>query len=292
MQNSKNTAILKYGLIAALTCLIISIFVYFQFFLNEPVFLKHYYELVIHENSRINLHLITNSNDDRRILKIKFPQMPKDFAYMELDYFNIGNDGYLRSQKFAHYNYNELVLDVVSLYEEVENNISEKSVVLEKAVIYYNNGDEQEVDIGKIVLHKNINRTDDLTSIFSKSSSNNTSAVSFKSKDNLIIDSITSELDEDLGGVIELKMNDTVVSKLNYPINIPVGDSLNFESKFNFEPENAKKYNVYNIQKRISLIDSKGNNETERILNLDYYPGDLFRTERGIIQYLKEIGVR
>ena len=87
MQNSKNTAILKYGLIAALTCLIISIFVYFQFFLNEPVFLKHYYELVIHENSRINLHLITNSNDDRRILKIKFPQMPKDFAYMELDYF-------------------------------------------------------------------------------------------------------------------------------------------------------------------------------------------------------------
>lgn len=211
---------------------------------------------------------------------------------MELDYLSIGNDGYLRSQKFAHYNYNELVLDVVSLYEEVENNTDEKSVVLDKAVIYYNNGDEQEVDIGKIVLHKNINRTDDLTSIFSKSSSDNTSAVSFESNDNLIINSITSELDEELDGIIELKMNDTDVKDLNYPINISAGDSLNFESKFNFEPENEKKYNVYDIQKRISLIDSKGNNETERILNLDYYPSDLFRTERGIIQYLKEIGVR
>lgn len=292
MHYSKNTLILKYGLIAVLSCLIISIFFYLQFFLDEPVFLKHYYDLVIHENSRISLHLITNSNDNRRIYRIKFPQMPEDFAYMELDYFSNGNDGYLRSQKFAHYNYNELVLNVVSLYDEVENNSDEKSVVLDKAVIYYNNGDEQVVNIGKIVLHKNIKQTDDLTSTFVKSSNDNTSAAGFISNDNLIIESITSELDVELNDIFELKMDGINVKDLNYPIHVTTEDSFRFESQFKFEPDDERIYNVYDIHEKISLIDSKGNNEIMKILNLDYYPWEVFQTESGIIQYLKNVGVR
>jgi hypothetical protein len=295
MQYSKNTSILKYGLIAVLLCLIISIFFYMQFFLDKPVFLKHYYDLVIREDMRMNLHFITNSSDNIRINKIEFPQLPNDFAHIELDYFtNISENGYFRSQTHTHYNYNELCLLIHVLGENENEN--EESVILDKAVVHYSGGDSQEVDIGKIILHKNVKQTNMLTSEFTKSSNDNTSAEGFAPADNIIddifIESIKSDLNDELEGIFELKLNGADVRDLSYPIDISAGEILRFESRFKFEPEDDRIYNVYDIHGRISVADSQGNKGIMRILNLYYNPSEVFISEKGIIQYLKEIGVR
>lgn len=289
MHYSKNNLILKYGLIIVLLFLIISIFFYIRFFLDEPVFLKHYYDLTIRENMRMNLHFITNSSDNRRISRIEFTQLPDDFAYIELDYFtNINENGYLRSQKFKHYNYNEISL----LIHALGDNESEESVVLDKAVVHYSDGKSQEADIGKIILHKNAKQTNVLTSVFTKGGNDNTSAEGFKSADNIIIEGIKSDLDDELKGIFELKMEGEDVRNLNYPVNILADETFRLESQFKFEPGDDRIYNVYDIHGRISTSDSQGNKGTRIILNLNYYPWDVFGRERGIIQYLKEAGVR
>ena len=93
-------------------------------------------------------------------------------------------------------------------------------------------------------------------------------------------------------GIFELKLNGADVRDLSYPIDISAGEILRFESRFKFEPEDDRIYNVYDIHGRISVADSQGNKGIMRILNLYYNPSEVFISEKGIIQYLKEIGVR
>ena len=284
MHYSKNNLILKYGLITVLLCLIISIFFYVQFFLDEPVFLKHYYDLIIHENMRMNLHFITNSSDNKKIRNIEFPQMPDNFAYIELDYVtNLNENGYFRSRKFTHYSYNEISLLIHTLGE----NESEETIVLDRAIVHYSGGESQEADIGKIILHKNVKQTNVLTSVFTKSANDNTSSEGLESADNIIIESIKSDLDDELKGIFELKMEGADVSDLDYPVNISADEILRFESQFKFEPGDDRIYNVYDIHGRISTVDSQGNRGIRKILNLNYYPLEVFSKERYIIQYLR-----
>ena len=292
MRNIKNISFLKYGLIAVVLCFIISLFVYMQFYIDEPVFLKHYYDMEINYSANMNIYFITNSFNTRKISEINFPQMPDGFAFINI--INIGNGlypGYYWTEKFAHYNYHNFNFEIRAINFN-ENDIKEESVVLDKAVIIYSNGEKQEVNIGKIVLHKNSKHSESLTSTFVKSSNDNTSTSVFISNDNFVINSISSNLDEEVKDILKLSLDGKDTNQLNYPIHITPDDSLTFDSQFKFDSQDMRRYNVYDIQKKISLIDSEGNQESTRILNLDYQPAEIFLKEKDIIQYLKEIGVK
>lgn len=289
MQYSKNTSILKYGLIIVFLFLLCSLIFYMQFSLDEPVFLKHYYDRVIYDNYYMDIHLITNSNDNRRIADIQFPQMPEDFAYVMLNNFNGSYDrGYYQSEKHAHYSYNILSL----VFHISHEDDSYGSIALDKAIVTYDNGDKQEANIGKIILYKNEKQTEALTSISSQSSSDNKHASEMVSNDNFIIEGITSDSDEETRDILKLKMNGTDVNDIDYPVEVAAEDSLYFETRFEFGPHDSRKFNVYDIQKKISLIDSKGRTEIMRILNLRYNPWGAFSAEKDIIQYLRETGVK
>lgn len=288
MKNIKNISILKYGLITVIIIYVVSLFVYMQFSIDEAVFLKHYYDMEINYNSSIDIHVITNSSDTRSINEIEFPQMPDDFVYVDM--LNIINK-YYRSEKFTHYNYNILSLELHPINFN-QNDNKEEIVILDKAIIKYNNGDEQEVNIGKIVLHKNSKHTESLTPTFTSSSNDNTSTSVFISNDNFVITSIASNIDEEIKDIFKLSLDGKDPNQLNYPIHITSDDSLTFDSQFKFDSQDMRKYNVYEIQKRISLIDSDGNQESIRILNLDYEPTEIFLKEKDIIKYLKEIEVK
>ncbi len=292
MQKIRNAAILKYGLITVAICFLISLFVYMQFYIDEAVFLKHYYDIEINYNTNIDIHVITNSIDNRKINEIKFPQMPNDFAYVHIGNINYQfNNRYYRTEKFTHYNYNIISLEFqpINSYEKDNN---EERAVLEKAVIKYDNGDVQEVNIGKIVLHKNRKQTESLTSTYVSSSDDNSSTTVFIANDNLTINSITSNLDEEIKDIFNLSLNGKDIRQLNYPVHITSDDSLTLDSQFKFATQDMRKYNAYEIQKRIALTDSEGNQESMRILNLNYQPAHVFLREKDIIQYFKEIGVK
>lgn len=292
MQNIKNISILKYGLAIVVLCFFVNLLVYMSFSIEEAVFLKHYYDIELNNNTDIHIHFVTNSIDTRKIVKIKFPQMPDDFAHVDIIHVGNGLDpGHYWIKKFAHYSYHDFLLQLWEINSD-ESYIKEESVVLDKAVVIYSNGEEQEVNIGKIVLHKNVKQTESLTSTGGGSYSGNKSTATFISNDNFVINSITSELDEEIKDIFKLSLNGKNIEKLDFPIKVTSDDSLTFESQFIFNQQDMRRYNVYEIQKRIFLTDSEGNKESERILNIDYEPAEIFLKEKDIIRYLKEIGVK
>lgn len=288
MNNLKNISILKYGLLIVALCLVMSIIYYMQFPIDEIVFLEHYYEISLYGSSTRQIHFISNSNDKRKIVDISFPQLPDDFADVFSEYFNYGN---YRSENFAHYNHNVILLNFVSMnnYAETE---PEKSIFLDKALISFDSGEQQEVDIGKIILRKNIKQSDALNTPHSSVSNNSTSMAVIKSNENIIIEKITSDFLEETKGILQLQLNHVLIDELNYPLIVADKDSLEFDSQFIFNSNDMRKYNVYDIKQRIYLRDGDHNLEYYDFHNLIYEPNDLFNTEKVIIKYLKYKGVK
>lgn len=293
MNNEKNNLILKNGLIIVVICFIINTVYYMHFSLDEVVFLKHYYERDIHDSSYMNIHFIKNTADNRKIVEIRFPEMSNEFASVYLNDFSNGfNNGYYRTEEFAHYMYNELMIEFHYNDTNYSEEGNEESIILSKAVIIFNNGDEQEVDIGKIVLHKNMNYYDFLETYSSSSSNDFTSTTIMTPIKDVIIKSIESNLDEEANGFMELTLNDVKIEDINFPLNLNSDDSLVINNKFLYNTKDIRKYDVYDIQKRILVTDSEGNKGYETIHNLDYYPIEIFLEEKGIVEFLKYRGVR
>lgn len=293
MNNKNNNLILKYGLIIVVLCFIISTICYMQFSLDEVVVLKHYYEIYVHEGSFMNINFIADASDNRKITEIRFPEMPNEFASIGFnDFSNSFNDGYYRTEKFAHYIYSELMIE---LHYNDGNNAdegNEESIALNKAVITFNNGDEQEVDIGKIILHKNMNYYDFIDTSSNSSSNDFTSTTVMRPLKDIVIESIESDLDEETNGFMELKLNGVKIEDINYPLSVNTDDTLVFDNKFLYQSKDTRKYNVYDVQRRILIADSEGKKGYEIIQNLDYNPIELFLTEKGIVEFLKYRGVK
>lgn len=292
MKNLKNISILKVGLICMVISYIVNVLYFMNLTISEPVFLKHYYESYI-QRTIIILHLITNSDDNREIVDIEFPQLPEDFAYVSLNHVWRSNNGYDRIEEFAHYNYKTMVLEFRnnSDQEDTQGDI-EQSVILDKAKIKYMNGDVQNVDIGKIVLHKNIKSYDFLDFASSSSSSDYTSKLYVKALKNITINNIQSDLDNEIEGFLETTVNDIKTKDIQYPISFEAGDYISFDSKFLYDSNDIRKYNIYDIKRRIHITDSDGNKGYGLIYNLDYVPTNVFSSEKEIIDYLKYRGVK
>lgn len=288
---SKNDVILKYGLIIVIIIFIANAVYYMNMTLDEPVFLKHYYEVDLYDREHLSIHFIDNSNVKNQLYDIDFPQLPEDFAYISISDFYNKKDGFDRSIKHAHYNYNTIFLEIRNTDRNQENK-NEETIILDKAIIKYYGGHKQEVDIGKIVIHKNTkeqNYTDNFYSSISNNFSFGTKITAIK---DIAIENIESYMDEEINGFMGIVMNDVKIENLKFPVIINNGDSIFFKKDYNFTSEDNRKYNVYNVQKRIMFSDMKGNKRNGLIHNLNYDPKEIFLTERGIIDYLKFIGVK
>ena len=219
MNKNDNQKTLKYGLIILALSIVISIVVYFQYSISDVVFLKHYYDVEIHNSSFLELHFIANADDERQIIDIDFPQVQDNFAQIEFDHFrnNNGDGHYYNTVKTAHYNYNIISLVVLV---SANNTKLDGKVMLDKALVKFNNGDEQEVDIGRIVLYKNIKKSDALDLNYYSSINNNISIAVMEAQKDFLIENISSYLDKNINDILLLKMNYTPTDELNYPIDI------------------------------------------------------------------------
>ena len=291
MNKNNNQKTLKYGLIVLALSFVISIVIYFQFSIGDVVFLKHYYDVEINNSSFLELHFIANADDERQITDINFPQVQDNFAQIEFDHFrnNKGDGYYYNTVKTAHYNYN--VISLVVLVSANSTKLDGK-IVLDKAIVKFNNGDEQEVDIGRIVLYKNIKKTDALDLNYYSSSNNNISIAVMEAQKDFLIENISSYLDKEINSILLFKMNYTPTDELSYPIDIKKGESLSFESQFDFKEDDMSKFNVYEIQKKVAIKDNNKRTSYQNIYNIAYSPIDLFLTEKNIMEYLNYRGVK
>lgn len=287
MNNSKNLKTLKYGVISIVLLFVINVAFYIQLKISEPVFLKHYYDLYIHHSGTlIDIHYIADSSDERRIANIEFPQMPEEFARLSKIYDGFGpNEG----QKFAHFKYN--VVSGSILYDTEVESEEIDSVVIDKAIITYSNGDKQEVDIGKIIIHKNFYPNDFIDTSYNSSSSDFTSSTGIRPTENITIESIGSTIDEKTSGFLVQTLDGVDFKDLTFPIKVARGEEMDIKSKFLYNTDNIKKYNVYEVHQLITSTNEEGSVGKHRLLNIDYEPIHAFSNERGIIKYLKLRGI-
>lgn len=292
MKNIKNVSILKFGLIIAFVSYIAVLMYSMILTIEEPVFLKHYYEADMQGRTVMPLHLITNKDDDREIIDIEFPQLPQDFAYVSLHNVWNDNDGYDRIIEYAHYDYKTLYFEFINTNEDLTGDDLE-TVVLDNAKIRYMNGDTRHIDIGKIVLYKNLRLNEFFYDSSSSSSSDFSSKLYTQVLKDISINNIKSDFDNELEGFLEMTVNDTKQEDIHYPISFKSGEYISFSSKYKYDdPHDVRIYNVYDVTKIISITDSEGNQGYERLHNLDYEPLSAFSSEKGIIEYLRYRGVK
>ncbi|QUH29226.1 hypothetical protein [Vallitalea guaymasensis] len=301
--------ILIFGVIACIFSLILNIVNIQVHKISEPIVLEHYLEVSLHDEIDLSINYITNRRDSIKINRIYFPKY--DLTFYDKNFQDTNSLKYYNSNT-AVLN-TRLNLDQQKEYEEMDN------IILEDAVITYNNGLEQNIDIGKIII--NNNKEKGLHSTMSSSSSTGFSKTVFELDNSIIINDITSELYEETHNFVKMNLvtNDELDNTLvnisketdkdkimemenNYHNNqkdivcYPVDElQLPFQAyntlsvNTNFEMlDNDCKYNVYDIRYTLLSTDENGNEGSQSLYNIRYSP---YFTDKLVKELVKKRGL-
>lgn len=133
----------------------------YYFHLDEPVFLQHDYELQLteeddHNEIPFNLNYITNSDEERVVIGIMFPEYPDLFVQASESHFT-RPDGFYWDQPFddgvgtAYGRYTLRTIYVNMLDLEGVDDVNDFS--LTKVTLYFNDSTEMTVDVGEVRLY-------------------------------------------------------------------------------------------------------------------------------------------
>lgn len=267
--------------------------------LDEPLFFEHYYEIV---GENMSLYYLTNKDDDRQVVYIDFPDL-SDRSY------SLVNERIYR--RYNYYHIRQIYMNM-KMTEEQHKEMGNMTS-LEKAIIYFNNGEEMEVDLGKIIIKKHQDENIALKHYMSSASSDHTSNDVLEVKEPVIIQSITTDLAEESKGSVkmgviyddselnmelgnekskeymEAKGSDEEVQLLNYEdleFPIKVESNLNIYTEMNVEDE-SKMYNFYQMIYDINYETLDGEKGSTRLLNVNYKP---YLSEKGISNFVESRG--
>ncbi|GMQ56696.1 hypothetical protein AN1V17_10900 [Vallitalea sediminicola] len=291
MINKKKILII--GVIVCLVGLILNVINIQVHKIDEPIVLEHYLEVSLQDEFDLRIQYITNRRDNIKMNSIYFPKY--DLIFYDRNFQDTNSLKYYNRNTAVFYT--RLNEDQQKEYEKMDY------IILEDAVITYNNGLEQKVDIGKIIVNKNKER--DLHNAMSSSSNTGLSKTMYKLDNNITINDITSKFYEETRDFVKMSLltNDELDNTLlniseetdddkimeieeNYNNNqkdiecYPVDElQLPFEAyntlsvNTNFEMlENDCKYNVYDIRYTLHFSDENGNEGSQSLYNIRYSP--------------------
>ncbi len=311
-KHSRIYYVLYIGILIIVVSSIINITYLSNLRLDEPVFFKHYYEMLLSKNNNgiIDFYYLTNADDNKRIVEIYFPYINgnKDFIVrnsidMNYKYYNV--------KKF------EVIMPLnLDTYSQLGEELN-----LRDAVVYFSNGNSIKADLGKIIIKKDDNNKKNyLDNVMTSASSNNTSKCIFKVKEPIIINSITTNLLDETKGQIKMKIvaddsndieliedlhgnnpekHELELNKKNkeevesivfedIKLPIPVKSMLNVYTEFNIN-EKDKQFNFYRVLLTINYETMNGEKGIKRLLNVNYNP---FFTDENIRNFLKVRGIK
>ena len=293
MKNVKKSLIISISLI--IVSLIISIGMKSSLKIDNPVFLKSYLDVNYYENEdmyslyeySIELKYITNNGDKSKVLDIVFDKAP----YLEL---NVGEDQSIGIPAFYSYENNNIEsygpYDIHTVFIDLDmsrrNKKLEEVIELDKAKVYFDNGESMDVDLGKIILSKYNENQSPLDFNGMNGSSDGSSQSIFYVTDDILVSKVYSPLFEytrdifnfniDKLGYLEEK--ELIYNKLEH---------LYFTSQFYNIEDPSKKLNTYEIKPTIYFKDKNGKDYTKKVNNIDYKPYFNFKD---IFRYLKSQG--
>lgn len=262
-----NKKILKLGLISIGILMTISFGLFLYLKLDNPVFLKSYIEervsqnLEYYEPIELQIRYITNSYDDIKIDYIELIEDNGKFNKLK------GRRLYDRVESYGLYNVNVVGIDLTSNLVKEDFDILEFS----KAKVSFNNGDNMDVDLGKVILYKYIWNDDYFEGRTSGGSSDGTSYSENVLKQDISLIKLESPLFEDTKGLYDIKIDGKDYREI-FGLNYEKGEILRVDSIFETPKDILNRYTHYELQPRLYFKDSMDKKSYINVYNTRHIP--------------------
>lgn len=178
--------------------------------LDEPIFLDHYIDQSVFDDSYLTLYYLTNINDASHVSHVNFGGITGYVARDEFFYdFGFGfdeNEVDSDIQTFTHYALRSIQIDLNSF--ELEDVLNEDDeLIIHEMELFFSDGRDITVPIGEVVLHLPYQIENVLNQPWTSSSNDNSSIFSFSAEESLTIDSITFNFDEVIKDQVFIKID-------------------------------------------------------------------------------------
>jgi len=236
-----------------------NIFYYQKHVLKEPLFVKHYYD-VVQGMDNFRLYYINNINSKDDVVFITFPEIDEKYPVSTLDNFN--TDG-------CYYN---LKIITININKDSTGNIPEKlkNKIITKAKVYLKNGREMDVDIGRIYLYSEELDERGLHCDSSGGSSNNSGFANFSSNKSLKVLGITYKFPELKDEAFTISINGTPLKDIKFPYHVNPDDNLRVDYEFKFNTKDMRRNNAYDFKINVLTEDAVGK-KGENAVYADYW---------------------
>ena len=290
----RNRKILYTCIISVIVVLLVCLAISKCLELDEPVFFENYceYQAFYDESSDGTIYIndldfiiqyVTNVSDARIVSAIHFPEAPE--IYSQASNYNLTfpffsyNNNQISAKTYGRYSVRELFLSL--MFDEHFDEI-----VLTKAIIYYNNGDRQEVELGKIIVRCHEPQINYIESISSGASNDGTAFNTYRINKDIELVDITSPFEYLIDEIFEVTINNVDYKEFS-GMKLKEGSSLRTDIAFKKNLDKSKKYNTYRLLPMINYQDMDGNNYTILITNVNYVPMYGNFTFSGLFNYLR-----
>lgn len=303
----KNRKIIKIGVTSIFLAVILCLITAEYLKLEKPVFFKNYCELsspfyrnaegaIEQQEIAIAMQYVTNISDQRTIVDVRFPEAPQLNVSVAQSNFNtaafvFGPDAeQTQGTTYGRYSL-RMVTAAVSLPNPEEELRDQENIVLTQAVVVYQNGESQEIPLGKIILSYRFLEEDPLEPRTSTSSSDGTSSAFLFAKDDICILDVSSPLQEEFRDMIEITINKKDYESIDR-MPIKKGNSVEIFTKMKITSDSLNRYDTYKIVPEMIYEDSNGKQFREKIYNMDYIPYHLNQYSFfGLVKYLHGRGM-
>lgn len=247
-----------------------NMFYFYSQQLDEPMFLKQYYELSSNDDVEFSISYLVNNKDNEKLLYIQIPQLSDINIYVE----NCENN------KYTYHTLKETIVKINR--EDLEKVLNSDEFRFTDVIAYFNNGYEKRVNIGEIIIYdkESYNRNDSPFEFCSSgSSSNYTGYITVNVKETVILEGLRYNLEEKLDGFlyVYIRTNKQTISKFNdrskqlsyikeqsnltnYPLNLIANEEIDINYQFLSEDiEDNRYYNYYDICGRLLVKKVSGN---------------------------------
>lgn len=283
----QNRKFLKIGLIIIGITLSFCLLIILYLRIDKPIFLKNYCEYPMYlQNEQdnfykigfgypITLQYITNITDSREVYNVTFKDAPnllvnaserQPFNYYSNYSVHYGTNNKRLGMGIGRYSLRSINLDI-----QIPLDVNQDEIELTEATLYFNNGEQMDVNIGKLILynkhHYNIDNPYLDKNYSSHNSSTGEDTSDFMVYNDITIFKVESPLLDELNDIINIKINDYDYTKAS-EIQIKQGDRLKITGSINYNSNIDLHFIKYNISPNVYYKDNKGNIHHEHIYDI------------------------
>ena len=277
----RNNKTLKISLALIVMSALITIIVINKLKVDKPVFFKSYYEFAVAdtggtytiEEGFLELRYISNRDDERHVVGITFKEIPDttfySSEYNQWESMMFYDDDIPNKDSYGTYRINKVQLSCPELkFQE-----GSKEIVVTEAEVEFSDGLKMDIDLGKIVFYKHESTPVALEQISTMGSSDGTTSITAKLKDDVKIEKIESALFEDIDEIFDLKISyiDGETGREKDYINgetIKENSTLIISSAYKGSDDILEYYTLYDINPKIYFKNQYNDEYSIRYYNM------------------------